>query len=42
MAPDVHEALLEVAQQHGGLDREAADAWLRQLADERRYLRDVY
>ena len=42
MAPDVHAALVEIAVVHGGLDREAAEAWLRQLADERRYLRDVY
>lgn len=42
MAPDVHAVLLEVAMQHGGLDREAAEDWLRGLADERRYLRDVY
>jgi sulfite reductase (NADPH) flavoprotein alpha-component len=42
MAPDVHEALIEVAIRHGGLEREAAGDWLRRLADERRYLRDVY
>jgi sulfite reductase alpha subunit-like flavoprotein len=24
------------------MDRDAAEAWVRQLADERRYLRDVY
>ena len=42
MAPDVHAALLAIGQQHGGLDRDAAEAWLRRLADERRYLRDVY
>jgi sulfite reductase (NADPH) flavoprotein alpha-component len=42
MAPDVHAALVEVGMAHGGLDREGAEAWLRRLADERRYLRDVY
>ncbi|HSJ96017.1 MAG TPA: assimilatory sulfite reductase (NADPH) flavoprotein subunit [Myxococcota bacterium] len=42
MAPDVHAALLDVVTQHGGLDREAAEAYVRRLADERRYLRDVY
>jgi sulfite reductase (NADPH) flavoprotein alpha-component len=42
MAPDVHAALVEIVAQHGGLDAEAAEAWLRRLADERRYLRDVY
>ena len=42
MAPDVHAALLEIVAHHGGLDPEAAETCLRQLADERRYLRDVY
>jgi sulfite reductase (NADPH) flavoprotein alpha-component len=42
MAPDVNAALIEVATEHGGRGREAAEAWVRQLADDRRYLRDVY
>jgi sulfite reductase (NADPH) flavoprotein alpha-component len=42
MAPDVHDALAAIAMEHGGLDRAAAEAYLRRLADERRYLRDVY
>jgi len=42
MAPDVHAALVEIVAQHGGLDPEAAEAYLRRLGDERRYLRDVY
>jgi sulfite reductase (NADPH) flavoprotein alpha-component len=42
MAPDVHAALAEVAMRHGGLDRDAAEGYLRKLADGRRYLRDVY
>jgi len=42
MAPDVHAALVEIAARHGGLDRDGGEAWLRRLADERRYLRDVY
>jgi len=42
MAPDVHAALREVIGVHGGLDPEAAEAYLRRLGDERRYLRDVY
>ena len=42
MAADVNAALTDVATEHGGLAREAAEAWVRQLADERRYLRDVY
>jgi sulfite reductase (NADPH) flavoprotein alpha-component len=42
MGPDVHAALLDVVAEHGGLDRDAAEAYVRRLADERRYLRDVY
>ena len=42
MAPDVHTALRDVAQQQGGLDAEAAEAWLTELAATKRYLRDVY
>ncbi len=42
MAPDVHAALVDIAVEHGGLEREGAEAWLRALADDRRYLRDVY
>jgi len=42
MAPDVHEALVDIIAAHGGLEREAAESYLRRLADDRRYLRDVY
>ncbi|QSQ16899.1 assimilatory sulfite reductase (NADPH) flavoprotein subunit [Myxococcus landrumensis] len=42
MAPDVHEALIDVVAQHGDRSREAAEDWLKTLRDERRYLRDVY
>ena len=42
MAPDVHEALVEIVSAHGGLERDAAESYLRRLADDRRYLRDVY
>jgi sulfite reductase (NADPH) flavoprotein alpha-component len=42
MAPDVHEALVDVIAAHGGLERDAAESYLRRLADDRRYLRDVY
>jgi sulfite reductase (NADPH) flavoprotein alpha-component len=42
MAPDVHEALVDVVAAHGGLERDAAESYLRRLADDRRYLRDVY
>ncbi|MBD0707830.1 reductase [Streptomyces sp. CBMA291] len=42
MAKDVDRALREVAMAHGGLDAEAADAWIRRLAADKRYVRDVY
>ena len=42
MAPDVHEALVDIIAAHGGLERDAAESYLRRLADDRRYLRDVY
>ncbi|MCE9666511.1 assimilatory sulfite reductase (NADPH) flavoprotein subunit [Myxococcus stipitatus] len=42
MAPDVHEALVDIVTTHGGLGREAAEDWLKGLRDQHRYLRDVY
>jgi len=42
MAKDVHAALLDVLQEHGGLSADAADAYLSDLKDARRYQRDVY
>ncbi|MFD9794634.1 molybdopterin-dependent oxidoreductase [Streptomyces sp. NPDC059070] len=42
MAKDVDRALREVAVAHGGLDDEAAAAFLKQLTSEKRYVRDVY
>lgn len=42
MAPDVHSALVDVVAQHGALNRDDAEGYVRRLADERRYLRDVY
>ncbi|AKQ67798.1 Sulfite reductase [NADPH] flavoprotein alpha-component [Myxococcus hansupus] len=42
MAPDVHEALVDVVSTHGGKSREDARAWLETLREQRRYLRDVY
>jgi sulfite reductase (NADPH) flavoprotein alpha-component len=42
MAPDVNAALIDVVVDHGGRAREDAEAYVRQLADDRRYLRDVY
>ncbi|MFT4192895.1 MAG: sulfite reductase subunit alpha, partial [Comamonas sp.] len=42
MARDVDQALRDVAQQHGGLSAEQAAAYVRQLAADKRYARDVY
>jgi sulfite reductase (NADPH) flavoprotein alpha-component len=42
MAPDVNATLIDIVAEHGKLDREGAEAYVRRLADERRYLRDVY
>lgn len=42
MAPDVHEALVDIVSTHGGKSREDAEAWLLELREQRRYLRDVY
>lgn len=42
MAPDVEEALLEIARRHGGLRDDAAREYLLDLTRARRYQRDVY
>jgi sulfite reductase (NADPH) flavoprotein alpha-component len=42
MAPDVHATLAEIVAEHGGMDREGADAYLAGLKRDRRYLLDVY
>jgi sulfite reductase (NADPH) flavoprotein alpha-component len=42
MAPDVHEALIDIISTHGSRSREDAEAWLSTLRDEQRYQRDVY
>ncbi|HXS28624.1 MAG TPA: assimilatory sulfite reductase (NADPH) flavoprotein subunit [Steroidobacteraceae bacterium] len=42
MAPDVHEALLKVVAEHGGLDEEGAAEHILGLQQQRRYQRDVY
>lgn len=42
MAPDVHAALVAIVAAHGGRSREAAEAWLAEMVEQRRYLRDVY
>ncbi|WP_417500832.1 assimilatory sulfite reductase (NADPH) flavoprotein subunit [Marinobacter sp.] len=42
MAPDVHQALLDIASEQGGLNPEQAEDYLRQLNRDKRYQRDVY
>lgn len=42
MAPDVHEALIDVVQTGGDRPREAAEAYVDALRQSKRYLRDVY
>lgn len=42
MAKDVDAALREVVQAHGRLDRDAAAAYVEQMAADKRYVRDVY
>jgi sulfite reductase (NADPH) flavoprotein alpha-component len=42
MAKDVDDALRDVVANHGGLDPDAAAGYVKQLAAEKRYLRDVY
>ncbi|WP_240613757.1 assimilatory sulfite reductase (NADPH) flavoprotein subunit [Salinicola acroporae] len=42
MAPDVHQALLDVIREQGGHGEAGADDYLRQLQQEKRYQRDIY
>ena len=44
MAKDVHQALITIAEQHGGLDREKATEYIEVTfaKTEKRYLKDVY
>ncbi|WP_435859898.1 molybdopterin-dependent oxidoreductase [Streptomyces narbonensis] len=42
MAKDVDRALRDIAVTHGGHDEESAAAYVKQLAADRRYVRDVY
>ncbi len=42
MAPDVHNALLDVLTQHTGRSGDAANEFLNELSSQRRYARDVY
>jgi sulfite reductase (NADPH) flavoprotein alpha-component len=42
MAPDVNEALINIIEQQGGLQRESAEEYVRNLTRDHRYQRDVY
>ncbi|NMH65388.1 assimilatory sulfite reductase (NADPH) flavoprotein subunit [Shewanella salipaludis] len=42
MAKDVHQALIQVAIQEGGLEQEAAEAYFESLRADKRYQKDVY
>ena len=42
MAPDVHQALLDIVREEGGRTDEQAAEYVRQLQRDRRYQRDVY
>ncbi|MFC0039660.1 bifunctional nitrate reductase/sulfite reductase flavoprotein subunit alpha [Actinomadura rayongensis] len=42
MAKDVDRTLREIAALHGGMDAEAAAAYVKRLAADKRYVRDVY
>ncbi|MFJ4840069.1 molybdopterin-dependent oxidoreductase [Streptomyces sp. NPDC088746] len=42
MAKDVDRALRDIAMAHGGLQEDAAAAYVKQLAADKRYVRDVY
>ncbi|GJF31501.1 bifunctional reductase [Kitasatospora sp. NE20-6] len=42
MAKDVDQALREIAAAHGGMDEDTAAAYVRRLASDKRYVRDVY
>ncbi|MFI1398726.1 molybdopterin-dependent oxidoreductase [Streptomyces sp. NPDC020681] len=42
MAKDVDQALRDIAVTHGGFDQDAAALYVKQLAADKRYVRDVY
>ena len=44
MAKDVHQALIDIASQYGGMDLETAKDWVEKTfaREEKRYLKDVY
>ncbi len=42
MAKDVHQALIDIAAEHGDMSPEDATAYIKQMQKEKRYGRDVY
>ena len=42
MAADVDRALTSIVEHQGGLSPEDAKAYVKRMADENRYVRDVY
>ncbi|GAA3297068.1 hypothetical protein GCM10020295_28580 [Streptomyces cinereospinus] len=42
MAKDVDQALKDIAATHGGMNDDEATAYVRRLAADKRYVRDVY
>ncbi len=42
MARDVHQTLIDILAEHGGVDRNAAERQLNELSSSGRYARDVY
>ncbi|MCZ4097687.1 MULTISPECIES: hypothetical protein [unclassified Streptomyces] len=42
MAKDVDRTLRQIVAAHGGMDGQSAAAYVRQLASDKRYVRDVY
>ncbi len=42
MAKDVHSTLKQVIAKHGDMDADSADAYIADMVEHRRYLRDVY
>lgn len=42
MAHDVHQALLDIIQEEGGMSREKAESFLADMQQKKRYQRDVY
>ena len=42
MAKDVHDTVLQIIENEGGKTPEEAEAYLKTMQQEKRYLRDVY